>query len=52
MKRAIVTLSFLASAGLVLAQDAPPLPENFLTGEVRLGAGQKDVDSNSSKFLE
>ena len=53
MKRAtIVTIAFLASGGLVLAQDATPVPEDFLTGEVRLGAGQKDVDSNSSKFLE
>ena len=48
----VFTLAFLASGGFVFAQDAPPLPENFLTGEVRLGAGQKDVDSNSSKFLE
>jgi len=53
MKRAtMVILALLASCGLVLAQDAPPMPQDFLTGEARLGVGQKDVDSNSSKFLE
>lgn len=53
MKRAtIVSLAFLASGGFGAAQDAPPLPEEFLLGEVRLGVGQRDVDSNSSKFLE
>src|SRR5262249_30886554 len=49
----ILTPIVLASGAFALAPEAPaPMAKDFQTGEVTLGVGQNDVDTNSSKYLE
>jgi predicted porin len=58
MKRPRIVTALLVAATLLTfgpalrADDPPAMPKDFLVGEFNVGVGQKDVDTNSSKYLE
>ncbi len=51
MKRTAIIVALLAIAAPLLAQE-DAIPKDFQYGEFSLGLIQKDIDTNSSKYLE